>query len=126
MSGCNRFDAKVVPIAVEIDRKCGLNAPRAIVCDGRRFEIARVGATLPCPSMFGKADATVTGVVGYGPDVVDVVGGLLLDSHGGPSGLLVPGQCFTTKPVVSVENPTNGLTKRLAKSSNQLLNNSNR
>ena len=61
--GCSRFDAKVVPIAVETDRKCGLNTPRAIVCDGRRFEIARVGATLPCPSMFGKADATVTGVL---------------------------------------------------------------
>lgn len=61
MGGCSRFDAKVVPIAVETDRKCGLNTPRAIVCDGRRFEIARVGATLPCPSMFGKADATVTG-----------------------------------------------------------------
>ena len=60
MGGCSRFDAKVVPIAVETDRKCGLNTPRAIVCDGRRFEIARVGATLPCPSMFGKADATVT------------------------------------------------------------------
>ena len=55
--------SKVVPIAVETDRKCGLNTPRAIVCDGRRFEIARVGATLPCPSMFGKADATVTGVL---------------------------------------------------------------
>lgn len=41
----------------------GFNTPRAIVCDGRRFEIARVGATLPCPSMFGKADATVTGVL---------------------------------------------------------------
>ena len=54
MGGCRRFDAKVVPIAVETDRKCGLNTPRAIVCDGRRFEIARVGATLPCPSMFGK------------------------------------------------------------------------
>ena len=64
MGGCSRFDAKVVPIAVETDRKCGLNTPRAIVCDGRRFEIARVGATLPCPSMFGKADATVTGVGG--------------------------------------------------------------
>lgn len=63
MGGCSRFDAKVVPIAVETDRKCGLNTPRAIVCDGRRFEIARVGATLPCPSMFGKADATVTGVL---------------------------------------------------------------
>ena len=61
--GCSRFDAKVVPIAVETDRKCGLNTPRAIVCDGRRFEIARVGATLPCPSMFGKANATVTGVL---------------------------------------------------------------
>lgn len=54
VGGCSRFDAKVVPIAVETDRKCGLNTPRAIVCDGRRFEIARVGATLPCPSMFGK------------------------------------------------------------------------
>lgn len=63
VGGCSRFDAKVVPIAVETDRKCGLNTPRAIVCDGRRFEIARVGATLPCPSMFGKADATVTGVL---------------------------------------------------------------
>lgn len=63
MGGCSRFDAKFVPIAVEIDRKCGPNTPRAIVCDGRRFEIARVGATLPCPSMFGKADATVTGVL---------------------------------------------------------------
>ena len=63
MGGCSRFDAKVVPIAVETDRKCGLNTPRAIVCNGRRFEIARVGATLPCPSMFGKADATVTGVL---------------------------------------------------------------
>ena len=63
MGGCSRFDAKVVPIAVETDRKCGLNTPRAIVCDGRRFEIARVGATLPCPSMFGKADATVIGVL---------------------------------------------------------------
>lgn len=63
MGGCSRFDAKVVPIAVETDRKCGLNTPRAIVCDGRRFEIARVGATLPCPSMFGKPDATVTGVL---------------------------------------------------------------
>lgn len=36
MGGCSRFDAKVVPIAVETDRKCGLNTPRAIVCDGRR------------------------------------------------------------------------------------------
>lgn len=29
MGGCSRFDAKVVPIAVETDRKCGLNTPRA-------------------------------------------------------------------------------------------------
>lgn len=63
MGGYNRFDAKVVPIAVEIDRRCGLNVPKALTCEGRRFEIAEVGATLPCPSMFGKADATVTGVV---------------------------------------------------------------
>lgn len=63
MAGCNRFDAKVVPIAVEIDRRCGLNTPKALICEGRRFEIARVGATLPCPSMFGKTDATVTGAV---------------------------------------------------------------
>lgn len=54
MAGCNRFDAKVVPIAVEIDRRCGLNTPKALICEGRRFEIARVGATLPCPSMFGQ------------------------------------------------------------------------
>lgn len=78
MGGCSRFDAKVVPIAVETDRKCGLNAPRAIVCDGRRFEIARVGATLPCPSMFGKADATVTGVVVDIGDR-DVTRGLICD-----------------------------------------------
>ena len=63
MGGCNRFDAKLVPIAVEIDRSHGFNTPKAIVCDGRRFEIARVGATLPCPSMFGKPDTTVTGVL---------------------------------------------------------------
>lgn len=63
VGGCNRFDAKVVPISVEIDRRCGLNTPKALTCDGRRFEIAEVGATLPCPSMFGKADTTVTGVV---------------------------------------------------------------
>lgn len=78
MGGCGRFDAKVVPIAVEIDRKCGLDTPKALICDGRRFEIARVGATLPCPSMFGKADATVTGVV---VDVGgrDVARGLICD-----------------------------------------------
>lgn len=63
MAGCNRFDAKVVPITVEIDRRCGLNTPKTLICEGRRFEIARVGATLPCPSMFGKTDATVTGAV---------------------------------------------------------------
>lgn len=63
MAGCNRFDAKVVPITVEIDRRCGLNTPKALIYEGRRFEIARVGAALPCPSMFGKTDATVTGAV---------------------------------------------------------------
>lgn len=63
MAGFNRFDAKVVPITVEIDRRCGLNTPKALICEGRRFEIARVGAALPCPSMFGKTDATVTGAV---------------------------------------------------------------
>lgn len=87
MGGCSRFDAKVVPIAVETDRKCGLNTPRAIVCDGRRFEIARVGATLPCPSMFGKADATVTGVL------VDV------DGRGAACGLICDdGLWFSVKP----------------------------
>ena len=35
MAGCNRFDAKVVPIAVEIDRRCGLNTPKALICEVR-------------------------------------------------------------------------------------------
>ena len=77
MAGCNRFDAKVVPIAVEIDQGAAQH-PEGAHLRGTALRDRQVGATLLCSSMFGKTDATVTGG-GRGRGGRYVVRGLICD-----------------------------------------------